>query len=118
MTTKPATTTGNINIPANVRIAHIVVTPPSVYASGGFAIPLPAGFRGNIKAAFCNQRFSATLGSLWYFDVATQKLFQYVAGTAGAANPLIEGTAASVVGPIDIIAFDWDEDNTTVIAAS
>ena len=116
MTTSPATVTGNINTPSNIRIAHIVVTPPSSYSTGGIAVPLPSGFR-KIKAAFVSVR-SATATALWTYDVATAKLLAHC--TAAGATGLTEATAAGDLSAqvLDVIAFDWDEDNTTTVAAA
>lgn len=116
MTTVPATVTTKVVLPNNVRIAHIVVTPPSSYSTGGIAIPTPAGFR-TIRTATVSVR-SATNTALWTFDVATQKLLAHC--TAAAATGFTEATAAGDLSAqvIDLVAFDWDETDPVSVAAS
>lgn len=117
MTTVPATVTTKVVIPNSVRMAHIVVTPPSSYSTGGIAIPTPPGFRGSIRAAYASVR-SATATALWTFDVATQKLLAHC--TAAGATGFTEATAAGDLSAqvIDLICFDWDETDPVSIAAS
>lgn len=116
MTTVPASIVSTVAVPSAVRISHMVVTPPSSYSTGGIAIPTPTGFR-KIRAAFVNPR-SATNTALWTYDVATQKILAHC--TAAAATGLTEATAAGDLSAqvLDVIAFDWDEADTVITAAS
>lgn len=97
-------------------MAHIVVTPPTSYSTGGIAIPKPAGF-ANIRAAIVNPR-SATNTALWTFDPATQKILAHC--TAAAATGLTEATAAGDLSAqvLDVLAFDWDEVEAVTVAAA
>jgi hypothetical protein len=116
MTTVPGTVTTTIPNPTNVRIAHIVVTPPSSYSTGGIAIPLPAGFR-KIRVATCSPRIT-TANALWYYDPGTKKL--YAKCTAAGATGFTEASASGDLSAqiVDVIAYDWDEVDSVTVAAS
>jgi hypothetical protein len=116
MTTVPATVSTKVVVPNSIRLAHIVVTPPSSYTTGGIAIPLPAGFR-TIRTAVGNSR-SSTATALWTFDPATQKLLAHC--TAAGATGFTEATAAGDLSAqvIDLVCFDWDEIEPVAVAAS
>lgn len=118
MTTTATTVTASINVPGNIRVAVIHVnTPPTSYTTGGVAIPLPAGFR-RIKYGIAIPRYKTT-NHVPVFDAATQKL-SYFTSNGAAAAALAEFTSTGDVSafPVDILAFDWDEDAPVAIAGA
>jgi len=117
MTTTGTTTSTKILLPNNLRVAHIVVsTPPTAVPAGGFAIPLPAGFR-SIKFALVQQTGGAATGIVWQFNPATQKLGAFVSNGAAPAL-LAEFTGDASTRPCEIISFDWDETDPVTVAGA
>lgn len=117
MTTSGTTTTTKIILPNNLRVAHIVVSaPPTAVPAGGFAVPLPAGFR-SIKFASMMQTGGLTTGIVWHFNPATQKAQAFVSNGASPAL-LNEFTGDASTRPFEMIVWDWDETDPVTVAGA